>query len=459
MTRIHEENGPSFDWTPHPAAAALIAELVEEFLQHSAAARKLAARMRDGTGTRLVDWIDHLALPDDDALRRRLSEVGFVESQFGEETAWEHRDGMFPRVRLHGDTVRRLAIKVESVGYFMMRWQGGSEPKITPPPAGLASVESVQFDEETGHELWAVERHGDRRFGTHRLPAAKQSAISTHMTALWSRRRDFASDEEGFAHAGRLLEAAIGDLGVNTTCDLFFAGERMFWQQRNRAAHVQAERQEQLGLSWANHDHHTYRCSRRQFTRLVATLEQIGFECRERFYAGKQAGWGAQVLEQPQCGITVFADVDLADDEVTEDFAHCPLADRDELGTVGLWCRLHGEAFLQAGLHHLECQFDYARAREQLETLGVSVMDPFTDFPHLKQAFTAGEMWPVETERIQVLLSEGQITEAQAATFRCDGAIGSHLEILERNNGYKGFNQTGISEIISRIDPRKMTDA
>jgi hypothetical protein len=29
------------------------------------------------------------------------------------------------------------------------------------------------------------------------------------------------------------------------------------------------------------------------------------------------------------------------------------------------------------------------------------------------------------------------------------------MEILERNDGFKGFNQTGISEIISRTDPRK----
>jgi hypothetical protein len=28
------------------------------------------------------------------------------------------------------------------------------------------------------------------------------------------------------------------------------------------------------------------------------------------------------------------------------------------------------------------------------------------------------------------------------------------LEILERNDGYKGFNQTGISEIITATDPR-----
>jgi hypothetical protein len=29
------------------------------------------------------------------------------------------------------------------------------------------------------------------------------------------------------------------------------------------------------------------------------------------------------------------------------------------------------------------------------------------------------------------------------------------LEILERNDGYKGFNQTGINEIILETDPRR----
>ena len=35
-------------------------------------------------------------------------------------------------------------------------------------------------------------------------------------------------------------------------------------------------------------------------------------------------------------------------------------------------------------------------------------------------------------------------------------AIGSHLENLERNDGYKGFNQQGVSEIITNTDPRKL---
>jgi hypothetical protein len=48
-----------------------------------------------------------------------------------------------------------------------------------------------------------------------------------------------------------------------------------------------------------------------------------------------------------------------------------------------------------------------------------------------------------------------KITAEQADKFRREGALGSHLEVLERHDGFKGFNQTGISDIISRTDPRR----
>ena len=247
---------------------------------------------------------------------------------------------------------------------------------------------------------------------------------------------------------------------VDWACDLFFQAEREYWQSRNRAGRVQYERQNRLGLGWANHDHHTYRSSRDAFPQLIATLEQMGFQCRERFYAGREAGWGAQVLEQPRARVVIFADVDLSPEEVAGDFAHQPLGECElGLGTVGLWCELHGEAFLEAGMHHLECQFDFDAARAQLAAVGIETMAPFTDFPYLKQAFTKGEMWPVDPRRIERLLADGRITAEQAIRFRREGALGSHLEILERNDGYKGFNQTGISEIITRTDPRRMIGA
>ena len=81
-------------------------------------------------------------------------------------------------------------------------------------------------------------------------------------------------------------------------------------------------------------------------------------------------------------------------------------------------------------------------------------MAPFTDFEYLRQAFTTAESWTISPERIDAALRENLITAEQAAGFQSNGAPGSHLEILERNDGYKGFNQTGISDIITRTDPR-----
>ena len=89
---------------------------------------------------------------------------------------------------------------------------------------------------------------------------------------------------------------------------------------------MQKARQDRLGLGWANHDHHTFRCSRRFFPRVIGMFTRLGFELRERFHAGAHAGWGAQIVEHPVTGIVIFADLDLAPEEATEDFAHQVLA-------------------------------------------------------------------------------------------------------------------------------------
>ena len=287
------------------------------------------------------------------------------------------------------------------------------------------------------------------------LPVHRAGAVARHTEALLLRRRVFEKDTDGFAEANRLIDAAIADLGRDRACDLFFTSERDYWQRRNRAGQIQFARQQALGLGWANHDHHTYRSSRESFVPLIAFLEKLGFECRERFYAGREAGWGAQVIEHAVTGVTIFADVDMSPEELAQDFSHEPLPPRNELGTVGLWCALHGEAFLQAGLHHLECQFDFAATRDQLKQSGIDSMPPFTDFPYLRQAFTKGEQWPVNPARVERLRAAKRITDQQAQQFLADGAIGSHLEILQRDDGYKGFNQRGINEIIAATDPRR----
>lgn len=439
-----------YQWETLPETARFVNNCITDFLQSHSWLREFESRLHSDTGTRLLDWVAQITLPEN--LLPDIRNVGYAPSE-AHSTLWTHPRGLFPNIQLSAEGKQQLYLMVESVADFVLAQRLMGEVTIEGEP--LAAVRRLRLPGGESCEVWAVERHGTRSCDVRDDRPVPPMHLLKHCEAFRLRRRRFDNEAEGFDYARQLIQAAIDDLGVDRTCDLFFAAEREYWQSRNRAARIQKARQDSLGLGWANHDHHTYRSSREHFNQLICVLEQLGFETRERFYAGREAGWGAQVFEQPRAGIVIFADVDLSAEEVTGDFAHEPLTSRHELGTVGLWCRLHGEAFLQAGLHHLECRFAFDTVREQLKTLGVESMKPFTDFSYLRQAFTQGEIWPVEPERIRALEREGRITPNQAARFRESGAIGSHLEVLERNDGYKGFNQTGINEIILNTDPRR----
>jgi hypothetical protein len=441
-----------FQWEPQPAAARLVAALVEDFLQQNEFAANLAIRMRDETGTRFVDWVDHISVGHSDTAAKSLAELGFEPGYGGEPFFWRHPAGMFPRIVAQGEERIRCAIRVESVVDFLAAHDFAIHELIE--GTAVAPMRRWCISESGSSEFWIVERHSAVGWDEMREDSFDVSAIENHARSFHDRGRDFADAAEGFRHASDLIATAVNDVGVDRACDLFFTAEREYWQVRNRAARAQKARQDKLGLGWANHDHHTYRSSREHFAALIGLFEQLGCQCRERFYAGEEAGWGAQVLEQRVARIVIFADVDLTPEEVSGDFSHHGLSSAQQLHTVGLWCRLHGEAFLQAGMHHLECQFDFARVQQQLGEQGIETMAPFTDFDYLKQAFTAGEVWPVAVDRIKQLAADGFINEDQAERFRVEGALGSHLEILQRDDGYKGFNQTGISEIIRKTDPR-----
>ena len=443
-----------FQWTVQPAAEQTVQDVLEDAASRSPFLTTLRRRMKEETGTRLFDWVDHLVVPDAGGLRERLRNAGFIgRYAAGAGESFVHEEGIFPAVVPTHSGTTKVFIKVDSVVDFLVANQIAHEAPIEGHP--LAPVRRCRVSVENDVEVWVIERHGYRGFDVPSISAEQALAVPRHQEAFRRRRRAFASEIDAFAYAHMLVDAAIADLGVDRACDQFFAAEREYWQRRNRAAQVQKARQDRLGLGWANHDHHTYRSSREHFAAMIGVFEKLGFRCRERFYAGRDAGWGAQVLEQPMAGVVIFADVDLSPEELVEDFSHKGLAPRKALGTVGLWCALHGEALLEAGMHHLECQFDFEALKAQLESQeGVKVMKPFTNFPHLRQAFTEGEVWPVRPERVERLLSAGRITPEQAKQFVEKGALGSHLENLERNQGFKGFNQTGISEIIARTDPR-----
>lgn len=453
MSTVADNPLEAFAWTPQPQAQQFVSDLLHGILSDFPDAASLAQRMKDETGTRLSDWVETIALPDSPSLREQLASVGYEmyrDRTCSYEQVFAQPKGIFPRIRLHDSPKLAIHLKVTSVADFASVWQ--LTDKIEGDP--FSPYRRIRAFSADRAELWVTERWGWTGYDLPPSDPARSLAALRTLESFRQRRRDFdTNDAEGFAEVRRLIDAS--PLNVDFKCALFFEAEREFWQRRNRAAQVQKARQDTLGLGWGNHDHHTYRSSREQFANLVGVWEKLGLVCRERFYAGREAGWGAQVMEQPYAGIITFNDVDLSPQELMSDFSHEGLAPMDELGTVGLWCALHGEAFLQAGMHHLEAQFDFDSLREQLAKSGVGMMKPFTNFIYLRQAFTEGERWPVREERLRRLQKRGLITPLQAEDFRKKGAIGSHLENLERNDGFKGFNQTGVSQIIAATDPRK----
>src|SRR6185503_2299901 len=144
------------------------------------------------------------------------------------------------------------------------------------------------------------------------------------------------TDAKAIQSTNRILERSLELVGRDLSCQFFFEAERWYWESRNRAAQVQKRRQDKLGLGWGNHDHHTFRCSREHFVDLIEFLLKLGFRKRERYYAGAEAGWGAQISEQPVVGIVVFADVDLMPEETQIDFSTVKLPRAPRLGTIGL---------------------------------------------------------------------------------------------------------------------------
>ena len=446
----------AFDWPLAYEAEAFLRAQIAAFLAQNTTARQLAARMAAETGTDFYEWVDHVTLAP--KFTDELASLGLVEEHVLAPSGWRvfhHPRAMMPRVVLAAEGSRdsapaTLAIRPESIVDFVARNNLG-----TSISGGFgARLRQVEVSNEGGCSFRAVERLAYRGFLTENAPASFTASLQ-HTRELWrTRQRNFPDDAAGIAHAFKLQTQAIASVGADVACELFFAEERAYWELRNTAARIQKRRQDLLGLGWGNHDHHTFRCSRPCFADLVRFLHHFGFQKRERFYAGAEAGWGAQIVEHPTTGITVFADVDLMPDETETDFSVQPLAPAPRLGTVGLWCALHGDSFLQAGMHHLEARFAFAALREQIETHGIKTMRPFSDFPFLKQAFTAGERWAVCPERVEALRRAQLITAEQAERFIADGAIGSHLENLERRGGYKGFNQKAVSAIIAATDPR-----
>lgn len=445
----------AFQWERCAEAEQIILETIEQASKLNPFIEQLKKELLEKTSTRLFDWLDHVIIRKNEEIERRMQAAGFVfQGTEADLTIYYHPRAQLPKIVLKdmSDLAIGLALSVDSIANFLMV-RGGIETQIEGSP--LSGYRRCCVSAYQGVCLWVVERRGMQTM----QPIIEESTYITRYIEArekWQNRlRGLEDEEKAMQIAIQTAKEIIEMMGRDRAAWIVLECERDYWQARNTAGQLQKNRQDRLGLGWANHDHHTFRSSRRLFAQLVSLFELLGFQCRERFYAGEEAGWGAQVMENPACRLVLFLDVDLAPDEIVEDFAHQPLPELPYFGTIGLWCALHGDSILKAGMHHLEAQFMFTELEQDLAKMGIRMMNPFSSFPYLKQAFTEGERWSVDPKRVQQLAAQGKITQEQAYQFQVDGAIGSHLENLQRREGYKGFNQKNVSIIIKETDPRK----
>jgi hypothetical protein len=424
-----------FNWMTFPEADEFLRGLIDDFTVNQNRAGELAGSIEWGTSTRFMDWVDHMVLPEDSVDEDHLVYMGFTEDEKAETQygarCFRHRGSVLFPILLRSGRMTELAIGVDDLDLFRKRHKRHAEILGDP----FSPYRWMDITREHDHLLTAIERRGYDGF-------------------FAERPREFSSDEEGLRAVKEMVLTQLEDLNPDRAADAWFRAERDFWCLTNPTAQVQKARQDKVGMGWANRDHQAYRCSRELFAINVEIMELLGLRKREAYYAGHQAGWGAQVMEQTVGRFVAFCDVDMSGEEQEQDFATSSFEPLDELGTIGLWVGLHGESMLQAGIHHLSCAFDFERIRQDLFSRGYSSMQPFSMLPFLKQCFTVSDGWAVDESRTKALLDAKLITQDQYEEFGQQGAIGSHIELIDRGEGFKGFNQDSVSSIIEATDPR-----
>lgn len=445
----------SFQWACQPHAENLIVRILDESSQANPFIASFGKDLHTYASTRLFDWIDHVIVEYSSTSEKELETTGFIsDSTTASYRVYRHPGAQLPAVILKEDNIPGIgiAVSVESIADFLMvRGRAGWIEGSPYSPFRRCAIST-----DNNATLWVIERRGTRSMEPIYCDPEYAEKYLESMERWQSRPRDLEDESESITRTLSLAQELVSVMGKDLAAWIILDCERRYWQSRNTAGQLQKNRQDRLGMGWANHDHHTFRSSRRHFTSLVRLFEILGFHCRERYYAGEEAGWGAQIMENSEAKLVLFLDVDLAPEELEIDFAHHSLPELDNLGTIGLWCELHGDSILKAGMHHLEAQFLFDVLTRDLSHLGVGMMEPFSNFSYLRQAFTAGEIWHVDEARLKRLIASNLITAEEKEKFSKYGAVGSHLENLQRREGYKGFNQKNVSSIIKKTDPRKI---
>lgn len=431
-----------FDWQRYPEAGKWVSEQLEHYSRSNPGIANLETELLEKVGARLIDFTDYLVVDSKDMVQQ-LEEFGYIQK----DGVWIHPGAALPRIV--SGRKKGIAVKVDSIAQFLAV-RGLSLPIDGSLYTRFRRCEISTVNDVT---LWVVER----RFSDTVEPVPENPGyLDMYFETLerWrTRPRHFEDEKTAAVHALELADRLVKTAGTDLAAYLFIEAEQEFWVSKHRAARVHKNHADLAGVGWANRDHHTYRNTRETFSPALTFFLTLGFKFRERFYAGEEAGWGAQVMENPGIDVSLFLDVDLAPEELDINFLNEDLPESSGLGTAGLWTYVHGGALGGAGMHHVAVRSHFERLPEAFAKENVKMMKPFSNFSYLKQAFTRPDFWPVKQERVRKLLNDGIVDEETAERFLTKGVVGSHVENIQREDGFKGFNQERISDIIAETYP------
>ncbi len=279
----------TFRWELHPKAEALLLGWLDGYSTANSMITNLSIDLEQITSTRLFDWIDHLLIPESDFHLLQLTEVGYqVERQEGGAITYYHPGAMLPRVVVkETSSACGIAIKVDSIADFLL------VRGLSSPIEGeiLSGFRRCCISEENEVALWVIERRGTRTMQP-TFPEKDHGSRYLRATEKWQTRPRGLDDDEENAMRQTLNTAdeLIALVGRDTAACIVLECERKYWQAKNWAGQIQKARQDRLGMGWANHDHHTFRSSRRHFSSLVLLFEKLGFSLPRTFLC-RQAGW------------------------------------------------------------------------------------------------------------------------------------------------------------------------
>src|SRR5262249_34233740 len=143
----------------------LVRGLVYDFLGHNPCAANFAERLRHETGTRFVDWIDSIIVPNSSDLLKEMQELRVRKDrdrQRAVENVWPNAKASFPRIAFHDQPTTRVYLKVDSVADFVAANPSREKRQIEGEP--LAPVRLCVIAKPGNTELAVIERHGYRAF-------------------------------------------------------------------------------------------------------------------------------------------------------------------------------------------------------------------------------------------------------------------------------------------------------